>query len=110
MFPAHSYFENLQHRLLQKKLGEIDRPGDNDPENARNQRQQSLAQMAQVYHLGLTLPDGYFLTCSLWSWASYSFKGGKGIPTPLSLMVERRWFNGELFSRCYEQIEPPGRE
>jgi len=110
MFSAHAIFENMQHRLLQKKLLEIARQEHNSSAGNPEPGKQILEQMAQVYHLGLTLPDGYFLTCSLWSWASYSFKGGKETPTPLSLMVEKRWFNSELFSRCYRQIEGPEEE
>jgi predicted GH43/DUF377 family glycosyl hydrolase len=47
--------------------------------------------IADSYHLALTLPDGVFIPCSAWTWASYSFKGGTGLPTPLSLHVERDW-------------------
>jgi predicted GH43/DUF377 family glycosyl hydrolase len=104
MFSAHSIFENIQQNILKKKLLEITARdwGNQNPgvEQAKNR----LKQMASVYHLGLTMPDGSFIPCSLWSWASYSFKGGKGIPTPLSLMIERRWFSAELFSRCFEAV------
>ncbi len=104
MFSAHSIFENLQQQTLRDKLLEITNQdwGSADPDTVRFRKR--LALMASVYHLGITLPDGHFVTCSLWSWASYSFKGGKGIPSPLSLMVERRWFSAELFYRCYEQV------
>jgi predicted GH43/DUF377 family glycosyl hydrolase len=104
LFSAHSIFENMQQQLLKHKLLEISRQDWGSTNEAVEQARNHLARMADAYHLGLTLPDGYFITCSLWSWASYSFKGGKGIPTPLSLMVERRWFSDELFSRCYEHV------
>ncbi|MDO9537616.1 MAG: glycosidase [Thermoplasmata archaeon] len=104
MFSAHSIFENIQQLTLKNKLLSITSldwgSTDQDTELFRKR----LALLASVYHLGITLPDGVFVTCSLWSWASYSFKGGKGIPTPLSLMVERRWFSAELFYRCYEHV------
>ncbi len=105
MFSAHSIFENMQHQMLKNKLLEIARQDWGMHNKTVDEARKLLTQMAAVYHLGLTLPDGHFITFSLWSWASYSFKGGKGAPTPLSLMVERRWFSGELFSRCYEQLE-----
>ena len=63
-----------------------------------------LETILEGYHLGLTLPDGHFITASPWTWASYSFKGGKDFPTPLSAMIERRWFDSELFYRCCEKI------
>jgi len=100
-FSAHSLFENIQQQLLKDKLLSI--ASQDLGENAEDFRK-LLALMTSAYHLGITLPDGFFITCSLWSWASFSFKGGKGFPTPLSLMVERRWFNAELFYRCYEQL------
>ncbi len=104
MFSAHSIFENIQQQTLRDKLLTIASqdwgPADQDTELFRKR----LALMGSVYHLGITLPDGFFVTCSLWSWASYSFKGGKGFPTPLSIMVERRWFSAELFYRCYEHV------
>lgn len=104
LFSGHSIFENIQQEILKSKLLEISRQDWGNTNDAVEEARNHLARMAAVYHLGLTLPDGYFITCSLWSWASYSFKGGKGIPTPLSLMVERRWFSSELFSRCYEHV------
>ncbi len=104
MFSAHSIFENIQQQMLKEKLLSIAAMdwGTSGPGTESFRRCLSL--MASVYQLGITLPDGVFVTCSLWSWASYSFKGGKGLPTPLSLMVERRWFNAELFYRCYEHV------
>ncbi len=105
MFSAHSIFENIQHRILKDKLLEIARQDWGVQSEALDEARELLVQMAAAYHLGLTLPGGHFITCSLWSWASYSFKGGKGVPTPLSLMIERRWFNSELFFRCYEKVE-----
>jgi predicted GH43/DUF377 family glycosyl hydrolase len=56
----------------------------------------SLSNVADCYHLALSLPDGGFVPCSAWTWASYSFKGGRGVPTPLSLHVERDWASREF--------------
>lgn len=104
MFSAHSIFETIQQQILRDKLLSIaGQDWDITDQNSAGLRSR-LALMASVYHLGITLPDGFFVTCSLWSWASYSFKGGKGFPTPLSIMVERRWFSTELFNRCYEHV------
>lgn len=104
MFSAHNIFDNTQQIVVRDKLLDM---AEHDwgiagvqVENAKRH----LARMANAYHLGVTLPDGVYVTCCIWSWASYSSKGGKGIPTPLSSMVERRWFNSELFSRLYERI------
>ncbi|MBT9139762.1 MAG: 1,4-beta-mannosyl-N-acetylglucosamine phosphorylase [Dehalococcoidia bacterium] len=104
LFSGHSIFENMQQERLKSKLLEISRQDWGSTNETVEEARNHLARMAAVYHMGITLPDGYFITCSLWSWASYSFKGGKGIPTPLSLMVERRWFSSELFYRCYEHV------
>jgi len=102
-FSAHSIFENEQHRLLKERLQKIAAHWKSSPEKKISSAGELLERLLEAYHLGITLPDGHFVTASLWSWASYSFKGGKGFPTPLSLLVERRWFNSELFFRCLEK-------
>ena len=61
----------------------------------------ALRDIAFSYHLAQILPDGQFVPCSAWTWASYSFKGGKGVPTPLSLHVERDWASREFLVRAY---------
>ncbi|MDW7670997.1 MAG: hypothetical protein SCK57_06985 [Bacillota bacterium] len=104
MFSAHAIFENTQQVILRDKLMEIARHDWGLSGLAVERAKEHMTGIARAYHLGLTLPDGVFVTCCIWSWASYSFKGGKGIPTPLSLMVERRWFSSELFGRLYEQV------
>jgi len=63
-----------------------------------------LEDIAYSYHLAQTFPDGQFVPCSAWTWASYSFKGGKGIPTPLSLHVERDWASREFLVRLYQAV------
>ncbi len=109
MFSAHSVFENTQQIILRNKLIDIARQDWGSSNPSVDKAKAHMIRMANAYHLGLTLPEGIFVTCCIWSWASYSFKGGKGIPTPLSLMVERRWFSTELFSRLYELVKG-GRE
>lgn len=104
-FSAHSIFEDRQQRLFQERLRSITDHFQNSDVRDVRAAGRRLSKLVEAYHLGLTLPDGRFVTASLWSWASYSFKGGRGkIPSPLSLLIERRWFNGELFLRCYEKI------
>ncbi len=105
MFSAHSVFEHLQQTVLKKKLLGMATHDWGLTGPRVEEAQKNMERLAKVYHLGLTLPDGVFISCCIWSWASYSFKGGKGIPTPLSLMVERRWFSGELFMRLYEHVQ-----
>ncbi|SMP45628.1 hypothetical protein [Anoxynatronum buryatiense] len=104
MFSAHAVFENTQQMILRNKLLEIAGYDWGLSGLAVERAKEQLTRMANAYHLGLTLPDGVFVTCCVWSWASYSSKGGKGIPTPLSLMVERRRFSSELFGRLYEKV------
>jgi len=60
--------------------------------------------MAESYGLSQVLENGTFLTCSSWSWASYSFKGGLNIPTPLTTSVESRWFNHEFLEFLYQEL------
>ena len=104
MFSAHAIFEDIQQVILRNKLLKIAGHDWGLSGLAVDRAKEHLTRMANAYHLGLTLPDGVFVTCCAWSWASYSSKGGKGIPTPLSLMVERRRFSSELFSRLYEKV------
>lgn len=52
--------------------------------------------MADGYRLGMTLPNGTFMPCSAWTWSSYSFKGGKAIPSSMALHVERDAFTHRL--------------
>ncbi len=103
-FSAHTIFESRQHRFLQKWLQDFAEQCCYSGEEEVAIAGEVLKKAAEGYHLGMTLPDGYFISMSLWSWASYNFKGGKNFPTPLSLMVERRWFDSELFYRCCEKI------
>ena len=103
-FSAHSFFEILLHQEVKERLARLIHYYRDDNPQRLAEASRRLQALADVYHLGITLPDGYFLSCSLWSWASYSFKGGKGLPTPLSLMIERHWFSCELFYRCYQYV------
>ena len=93
---AHNIFESKIQRILvervRKMIGDLE-----ITENPSLSRlTQNLSHIMDCYHLALSLPDGKFVPCSGWTWASYSFKGGKGVPTPLSLHVERDWASREF--------------
>ena len=107
---AHNIFENGHQRVFVERVKELTQRiteslGDN-PDN--NSDQISLAEnlrlMADSYHLVQTLADGQFVSCSAWSWASYSFKGGMGLPTPLSLTVERDWTSADFLREYYKEL------
>jgi len=93
---AHNIFENkLQRRLidrLRKLIASLERAGGPSPSHLTTW----LGYLTDCYHVALSLPDGTFIPCSAWTWSSYSFKGGKGLPTPLSLHVERDWASREF--------------
>jgi len=95
---AHSIFEAAIHRSVATRLRQIaeaiatKNPGNKD----RLALADDLRSVADSYHLALSLPDGGFVTCSAWSWASYSFKGGRTSPSPLSAHVERDWTSREF--------------
>jgi predicted GH43/DUF377 family glycosyl hydrolase len=101
---AHNIFENGHQRVLVQRVKElaqqiIETAGDNA---TRLAIAEDLQKVASSYHLALTLPDGTFVPCSAWSWASYSAKGGVGIPTPLSLHVERDWSSRDFLVEYFK--------
>jgi len=93
---AHNMFENKIQRILVERLRKMIRNLETKEDSSVLRLTQSLSHIADCYHLALSLPDGTFIPCSAWTWASYSFKGGKGMPTPLSLHVERDWTSREF--------------
>ena len=99
---AHNIFENKHQRILVTRLKEMLK----DFQNRKKflSLAKILVDMADSYHLASTLPDGKFIPCSAWTWASYSFKGGKGFPTPLSLHVERDWASREFLVELYQAL------
>ncbi|HHX23202.1 MAG TPA: glycosidase [Thermoanaerobacterales bacterium] len=101
MFSAHHIFENWHHRVFVSKLRTIVEKlhSENKFDEAKN-----LKTMTEGYGLSLVLNDGTFIPCSPWTWASYSFKGGDGIPTSLFLRVERDWFNHDLLEEIYKEM------
>ncbi len=100
-FSAHSIFENYHHRGLVAKIKQLA----NDFQNQGDEQAAHMfSLMAESYGLSQVLENGTFLTCSSWSWASYSFKGGLNLPTPLTTSVESRWFNHEFLEFLYEEL------
>ena len=101
---AHNIFENVNQRVFVTRLKEIaKRIAQEDGEDkAHLTLASNLKSVAESYHLSLTLPDGVFIPCSAWTWASYNFKGGTGLPTPLSLHVERDWTSREFLLEYYK--------
>jgi len=98
---AHDIFENKHQRILVERLKEM----------AKELERKDLRPLVEIlsdiacsYHLAQTLPGGQFVPCSAWTWASYSFKGGKGLPTPISLHVERDWASREFLAGLYQAV------
>jgi predicted GH43/DUF377 family glycosyl hydrolase len=92
---AHNMFESKIQGILVERVRKMIRDLETKEDPSLSRLTQSLSHIMDCYHLALSLPDG-FVPCSAWTWASYSFKGGKGVPTPLSLHVERDWASREF--------------
>jgi predicted GH43/DUF377 family glycosyl hydrolase len=103
---AHNIFENGHQRLLVKRIIEVSKDIENEAgeDETRFALVENLEIMADSYHLAFTLADGTFIPCSAWTWASFSFKGGTGLPTPLSVHVERDWASREFLTEYYKAI------
>ncbi len=101
LFSCHRIFENFHHRELVIRLKILAKELE-----LKNEKDASkmIDAMAKGHGLNLVLKDGTFLPCSAWTWASFSFKGGEGIPTPLFLHVERDWFNHDLLEEIYKEM------
>jgi len=106
---AHNAFENMQQREVAEALRSF---GRSLVERAAREQNKDLAAagerlagVAESYHLCLTLGDGTFIPLSAWTWANYSAAGGRGAPTPLSVLVERDW---ATFDFVVEYIEAAG--
>src|SRR5690606_31449312 len=72
-FSAHNIFENYHHRSLVKKVKLL---AERLEKEGRTEIARLLHLMVQGYGLSQVLEKETFLTCTAWSWASYSFKGG----------------------------------
>jgi len=93
IFSVHNIFENMHHRAM---VAAFKNKAEQMREAGRVTDSNILSLIAEGYGLSQVLEDGTFLPCSAWTWASYSYRGGKGIPTPLSSHVEEKWFNHDL--------------
>jgi len=100
-FSAHSIFENFHHRAL---VGQLRALSQRLADAGQNEQARLIKMMCDSYGLSQVLADGTFLPCSAWSWASYSYKGGKSIPTPLSCHVEEKWFNHDFLEEIYKEL------
>jgi hypothetical protein len=98
---AHNIFENMHQRILVQRLKEMAKELEG---RGPSSLVEILRDIVFSYHLAQILPDGQFIPCSAWTWASYSFKGGRGIPTTLSLHVERDWASREFLSGLYQAV------
>ena len=100
-FSSHNIFENFHHRALVSQFRALSQ---SLADAGQNEKARLIKMMCDGYGLSQVLNDGTFLPCSVWSWASYSYKGGKGVPTPLSSHVEEKWFNHDFLEEIYEKM------
>lgn len=100
-FSATVIFENVHHRLLVKNIRHI---ATELAEQGNSEMARLFQLMADGYGLSQVLENGSFLTCTVWSWASYSFKGGLMTPGPLTTSVESRWFNHDFLEALYREL------
>ncbi len=100
-FSAHNIFENFHQRGLVERSWKLSEQLKNSGEG---EKARLLQLMADAYGLAQVMENGAFLTCSAWSWASYSFKGGLKTPTPFTTSVENRWFNHEFLELLYQEL------
>ncbi len=100
-FSAHNIFENYHHRGMAGKIRYLaDKLAADDQESPAR----LLRLAADGYGLTQVMEDNSFLTCSAWSWASYSFKGGQSNPGPWTTTVESRWFNHNFLEILYQKL------
>jgi len=100
-FSANSIFENFHHRALVSQFRALSlRLAD----VGHNEKARLIKMMCDGYGLSQVLADGTFLPCSVWSWASFSYKGGKGVPSPLFSHIEEKWFNHDFLEEIYEEL------
>lgn len=103
-FSAHNIFESMHHRALVNYIRKLAALLE---ERGQLTEARVLQVASDAYGISQVLDDGTFLPCSIWTWASYSFKGGKGIPSPLSSVVEEKTFNHELLEEMQNELGYP---
>ncbi len=100
-FTVHNIFENHHHRCLVNKIEAL---ATRLEDMGKKESARLFRLMAQGYGLSQVLEEGTFLTCTAWSWASYSFKGGLKIPGTWTTTVENRWFNHDFLENLYLEL------
>jgi len=100
-FAVNNIMENTNHRIM---VDLIDAVGKKLQASGKTDTGQLLDLMVKSYGLSQVLDDGTFLPCSVWTWSSYSYKGGRGLPTSLSSHVEEKWFNQELLEEIFSSL------
>jgi predicted GH43/DUF377 family glycosyl hydrolase len=100
-FSAHTIYENYHHRAL---VGKIRFMANQLESQGEREHARIFNLMADGYGIGQMLENEVFLTCTAWSWASYSFKGGLKIPGPITTTVENRWFNHDFLEALYREL------
>ena len=100
-FTAQDMFENSHQRAVVKQFRVLSRKL---AEDGHEDQARVIKSMCDGYGLSQVLADGTFLPCSAWSWASYSYKGGKGVPTPLYCYVEENWFDHDFLEEIYSKL------
>jgi predicted GH43/DUF377 family glycosyl hydrolase len=104
-FSVHNIFENFHHRALVSQFRNTAQQLRSEQRDAGGENDAGLLEMmCEGYGLSQVMADGTFIPCSAWSWASFSYKGGRGIPTPLSSHVEEKWFNHDLLEEIYAEL------
>lgn len=100
-FSAHNIFESYHHRALVSQFRTL---AGKLAEKGQSRDARLVEMMCDSYGLSQVLADGTFLPCSAWSWASYSYKGGRGVPTPMSSHVEEKWFIHDFLEEIYGEM------
>jgi predicted GH43/DUF377 family glycosyl hydrolase len=100
-FSAHNLLENFHQRALVQRLRIL---GEKLAEKGYDEEAKLIGISCDSYGKGQVLEDGTFIPCSAWTWASFSYKGGKGLPTPLSSHVEELWFAHDLLEELYRAL------
>ena len=100
-FSANNLFENVHHQELVKIVRSLAKQmsGEGLYDYAR-----LFNLMAEGYGLSRVLDNGVYLTCTAWSWAAFSFKGGEKLPNAMSSGVEAHWFNNDFIVSMYREL------
>ncbi|MDO4540947.1 MAG: glycosidase, partial [Syntrophomonadaceae bacterium] len=106
-FSAHNIFESFNHRLLVRKLDLI---AERLNAEGKSDDARVFERMAHSWGLSQVLENEEFLSCTPWSWASHSYKGGQGRPEAFSTSVEARCFNHDFLEALYRELGYPEKE